>query len=323
MNGAATPEKPSDSSPSKSMRMKGILIGGAGLLATIIVILLYVRYNQFYVSTEDAMIDGNIVLVSANMTGRVMTLPVNIGDPVQKGDLLARVDTTGFGALQSIGQRNVAAFGDLERTRTQEVSLKVRLANAKRDLDRGEALRKGGYITDSDLDHLRSAYEDLSAQLAEIKKLDFVNRTALETTESHPLNYTIHSPLNGQVAERIAQVGQVVSKGQAVVSLVDPRDTWVTAKVKETRMGRVRIGQKVDIMIDAYPGRKFHGHVFQVLPTSAAAISLLPPENASGTFVKVTQRVPVRITIDDARDIVLRPGLSSEIRIHVRDGSPW
>ena len=103
----------------------------------------------------------------------------------------------------------------------------------------------------------------------------------------------------------------------------DPKDTWVTAKVKETRMGHVRVGQKVDITIDAYPGRKFHGHVFQILPTSAAAISLLPPENASGTFVKVTQRVPVRISIDDAKDVVLRPGLSTEIRIHIRDGSPW
>jgi len=323
MSGLAGSQEVSPPSAPVKGRKRGVLIGAAGLLATIVVILLYVRYNQFYVATEDSMIDGNIVLVSANMTGRVMTLPVNIGDPVRKGDLLARIDTTGFGALQNIGQRNVAAFGDLERTKAQEVSLTVRLANARRDLERGEALRKGGFITESDLDHLRTVFEDLSAQLSEVRKLEFVNRTALETTESHPLNYTIHSPLNGQVAERIAQVGQVVSRGQAVVSLVDPMDTWVTAKVKETRMGKVRVGQKVDISIDAYPGRKFHGHVFQILPTSAAAISLLPPENASGTFVKVTQRVPVRISIDDAAGVVLRPGLSTEIRIHVKQGSPW
>nr|EES51506.1 MAG: secretion protein HlyD family protein [Leptospirillum ferrodiazotrophum] len=304
-------------------RRRGIIIGVAGLLATAVIALLYMRYNEFYVSTEDSMVDGDIVMVSANTRGRVMTLPVNMGDPVHKGDLLARIDTTGFGALESIGQRNVSAFGDLARTKAQEVSLSVRLANARRDLARGEALRKGGFITDSDLDHLRTVVDDLNAQLAEIRKLAFVNRTALETTESHPLNYTIHSPLDGQVAERIVQVGQVVSRGQAVVSLVDPKDTWVTAKVKETRMGHVRVGQKVDITIDAYPGRKFHGHVFQILPTSAAAISLLPPENASGTFVKVTQRVPVRISIDDARDVVLRPGLSTEVRIHIRDGSPW
>ncbi|MGC8529035.1 MAG: HlyD family secretion protein [Leptospirillia bacterium] len=304
-------------------RKRGIIIGVAGLLVTVIIALLYMRYNEFYVSSEDSMVDGDIVMVSANTRGRVMTLPVNMGDPVHRGDLLARIDTTGFGALESIGQRNVSAFGDLARTKAQEVSLTVRLANARRDLARGEALRKGGFITDSDLDHLRTVVDDLNAQLAEIRKLAFVNRTALETTESHPLNYTIHSPLDGQVAERLVQVGQVVSRGQAIVSLVDPKDTWVTAKVKETRMGHVRVGQKVDITIDAYPGRKFHGHVFQILPTSAAAISLLPPENASGTFVKVTQRVPVRISLDDAKDVVLRPGLSTEIRIHIRDGSPW
>ena len=321
MSGVQT-GKPPEPGVARTKR-RGVIIGGLGLVATVIIALLYMRYNQFYVSTEDSMVDGDIVMVSANTTGRVMTLPVNMGDPVHKGDLLARIDTTGFGALESIGQRNVTAFGDLARTKAQEVSLSVRLANARRDLARGEALRKGGFITDSDLDHLRTTVDDLEAQLVEIRKLAYVNRTALETTESHPLNYTIHSPLDGQVAERIVQVGQVVSRGQAVVSLVDPRDTWVTAKVKETRMGHVRIGQKVDITIDAYPGRKFHGHVFQILPTSAAAISLLPPENASGTFVKVTQRVPVRITIDDGKDVVLRPGLSTEIRIHIKEGSPW
>lgn len=313
-----------DPSPkSQTGRRKGIVIGIGGILITIVVILLYVRYSSFYVATEDAMIDGNIVIVSANMAGRVMALPVNIGDPVRKGQLLARIDTTGFGALRSINERNVSAFGDLERTRAQEVSIKVRLENAKRELARGEALRKGGFITLSDLDHLRTSADDLSAQLAEFRKLEYMNRTALETTESHPLNYTMHSPLDGQVAERIAQIGQVVSRGQAVVSLVDPRDTWVTAKIKETRMGKVHLGQKVDVTIDAYPGRSFHGHVYQILPTSAGAISLLPPENASGTFVKVTQRIPVRIALDDAGGVILRPGLSTEIRIHIRKGAPW
>ena len=321
MSGEQT-EKASGAGPGRTRR-RGVVVGVVGLIATVVIAFLYMRYKQFYVSTEDAMVDGDIVMVSANATGRVMTLPVNMGDPVHKGDLLARIDTTGFNALESIGRRNVSAFGDLARTKAQEVSLSVRLANARRDLARGEALRKGGFITDSDLDHLKTMVDDLESQLVEIRKLDYVNRTALETTESHPLNYTIHSPLDGQVAERIVQVGQVVSRGQAVISLVDPKDTWVTAKVKETRMGHVRVGQKVDITIDAYPGKKFHGRVFQILPTSAAAISLLPPENASGTFVKVTQRVPVRIAFDDAGDVVLRPGLSTEVRIHIRDGSPW
>ena len=321
MSGEQT-DKATIAGPGRTRR-RGVVVGVVGLIATVVIAFLYMRYKQFYVSTEDAMVDGDIVMVSANATGRVMTLPVNMGDPVHKGDLLARIDTTGFNALESIGRRNVSAFGDLARTKAQEVSLSVRLANARRDLARGEALRKGGFITDSDLDHLKTMVDDLESQLVEIRKLDYVNRTALETTESHPLNYTIHSPLDGQVAERIVQVGQVVSRGQAVISLVDPKDTWVTAKVKETRMGHVRVGQKVDITIDAYPGKKFHGHVFQILPTSAAAISLLPPENASGTFVKVTQRVPVRIAFDDAGDVVLRPGLSTEVRIHIRDGSPW
>ncbi len=295
----------------------------AGFLVTLLVYGLYVRYNAFYVSTEDSAVDGNVILISANTTGRVLELPFNQGDPVGKGMELARIDTTGFRNLQQINQTNEAAFTDLQNAVSQVESLKVQLKNAVTQYERGIKLRKGGFITAQDLDNLKTAVDDTSARLMQSRRVVLADKIRLEITETHPLNYTVHSPIDGQVAERIAQIGEVISPGQALLSVVDLHDIWVTAKVKETRMGHVKVGQPVDIDVDTFSGHRFHGHVDRILPVSAATVSLLPPENASGTFVKVIQRIPVRIRIDDPGKYKLRPGMSTEIRIHIRPGSPW
>ncbi len=294
-----------------------------GLLATVVIFLMYERYNQFYVTTEDSAVDGNIVLISANAAGRVMELPLNQGDPVSKGMELARIDTTGFRSLGMINENNQRAYKDLQNAISSEASLEILLSNAQSQYKRGIRLRQGGFITAQDLENLRTAVEEDHVRMIQAKKLVLAERMSLEITEAHPLNYTVHSPVPGQVAERIAQIGEVVSAGQPLLSVVDPTDIWVTAKVKETRMFSVKVGQPVDIDIDTYSGHRFHGHVARILPVSAAAVSLLPPENASGTFVKVIQRIPVRIRIDDPGTFSLRPGMSAEVRIHIRKGSPW
>ncbi len=304
-------------------RSPKVWIPVAGLVATFLIYAAYTRYNAFYVSTEDSAVDGNIVLVSANANGRVMEFPLNQGDPVVKGEELARIDTTGFQRLRQINESNQSAFKDLQKAISTEESLKVLLLNAESQYRRGVRLRKGGFITAQDLENLRTAVDDDHSRLLQAKKVVLSERMRLEITESHPLNYTVHSPIDGQVAERIAQIGEVVAPGQPLLSVVNPGDIWITAKVKETRMTHVRVGQPVDIDVDTYPDRKFHGHVDRILPVSAAAVSLLPPENASGTFVKVIQRIPVRIHIDDAGSYTLRPGMSTEVRIHIRKGSPW
>jgi membrane fusion protein (multidrug efflux system) len=300
---------------SASLKSPKVWVPLSGFLITLLVYGLYVRYNEFYVSTEDSAVDGNVILISANT--------FNQGDPVVKGMELARIDTTGFRNLQQINQTNQAAFTDLQNAVSQVESLKVQLKNAVTQYERGIKLRKGGFITAQDLDNLKTAVDDTSARLMQSRRVVLADKIRLEITETHPLNYTVHSPVDGQVAERIAQIGEVISPGQALLSVVDPHDIWVTAKVKETRMGHVKVGQLVDIDVDTYSGHRFHGHVDRIIPVSAATVSLLPPENASGTFVKVIQRIPVRIHIDDPGTYNLRPGMSTEIRIHIRQGSPW
>jgi len=310
-------------SPLRSLLSPKKLIPILGVIGTIVVVVLYSRYLDYYVTAEDAMVDGNIILISANTQGRIMSLPLNIGDPVTKGMELARIDITGYHALSGINRVNATEYRNLESSLKDKESLALREKQAKDDYDRGVKLHKNGFITQQDLETLKTRWQDLAVQLYRTRKLVMTDQVALSISESHPLNYTVHSPINGQVVERIGQIGQVVSPGQPILSVSDPGVFWILAKIKETRMGHVKVGQPVDIDIDTYPSRKFHGHVERILPTSAAEISLLPAENASGTFVKVVQRIPVRIQVDDAKSEKLLPGMSAEIKIHIRKGSPW
>jgi membrane fusion protein (multidrug efflux system) len=136
------------------------------------------------------------------------------------------------------------------------------------------------------------------------------------------LSYTrIYSPINGYVGEKSAEVGQTVSPGMTVMTLIPsgPGQIYITADYKETELGDMRVGQPVDISVDAYKGVTFHGHVVSINPASQNTYALIPSQNATGNFVKVTQRIPVRISIDDMRaSMPLRPGMSVETYVRVR-----
>ncbi len=133
------------------------------------------------------------------------------------------------------------------------------------------------------------------------------------------LSYThIYSPIDGYVGEKSAEVGQTIGAGITLMTIV-PHRIFITANYKETQMGKMRVGQKVDIKVDAYKGVTFHGHVASINPASENTYALVPAQNASGNFVKVTQRIPVRIEVDDPRsDMPLRPGMSVETYVNVK-----
>ena len=133
------------------------------------------------------------------------------------------------------------------------------------------------------------------------------------------LNYThIYSAIDGYVGEKSAEVGQTVGAGITLMTIV-PHRVYITANYKETQMGRMRVGQPVDVHVDAYKGVTFHGHVASINPASENTYALVPAQNASGNFVKVTQRIPVRIDVDDMRaDLPLRPGMSVETYVNVK-----
>jgi len=134
------------------------------------------------------------------------------------------------------------------------------------------------------------------------------------------LQYTrIYSPIDGYVGEKSAQIGQTVSAGMNLMTVIPSKDIFVTANYKETAVGAIHVGQEADIFVDAYPGHTFHGHVISINPASQNTYALIPSQNATGNFVKVTQRIPVRISIDDFNSkMPLRPGMSVEADVKVR-----
>ncbi len=145
-----------------------------------------------------------------------------------------------------------------------------------------------------------------------------VARAQLDLAQRDVLYTRIRSPINGFIGERDAEIGETIAAGMKLLTVIPAQGLFITANYKETQMGNIRVGESVDVNVDAYHGVTFHGHVISINPASENTYAIVPSQNASGNFVKVTQRVPVRISIDDPRsDMPLRPGMSVETYIQV------
>lgn len=177
----------------------------------------------------------------------------------------------------------------------------------------GTLIRVGPQVTGQ----LKEVYVDEGREVRAGEPLARLDDQTLAAGVSVDLTY-IKSPITGTVLKRLANPGEIVAPGQAVVMVADLRQVYITANVEETDLGKVQPGQFVDFTVDSFPGVRFTGRVQQVGEATAATFSLLPTRTTSGTFTKVVQRVPVKIAIDDYQGRRLLPGLSAVVRIHVR-----
>ncbi|MGQ9531473.1 MAG: HlyD family secretion protein [Desulfotomaculales bacterium] len=177
----------------------------------------------------------------------------------------------------------------------------------------GTLIRVGPQVTGQ----LKEVYVDEGREVRAGEPLARLDDQTLAAGVSVDLTY-IKSPITGTVLKRLANPGEMVAPGQAVVMVADLRQVYITANVEETDLGKVRPGQFVDFTVDSFPGVRFTGRVQQIGEATAATFSLLPTRTTSGTFTKVVQRVPVKIAIDDYQGRRLLPGLSAVVRIHVR-----
>ncbi len=198
---------------------------------------------------------------------------------------------------------------DAARAEAAAASSELQAAENAVTAARAQEEAAGGGVTTAQ-GRLAQASDTSQAQAAEAQ-LDLALRD---------LRYThISSPIDGFVGEKNAEIGQTIAAGEVLMTLVPSKDIFITANYKETQMGNMRVGQPVDIHVDAYRGVTFHGHVVSINPASENTYALVPSQNATGNFVKVTQRIPVRISIDDPRsDMPLRPGMSVETYVKVR-----
>jgi membrane fusion protein (multidrug efflux system) len=271
-----------------------------------------------YVTSDDAFIDANRVAVSTKVLGRIDTLTVSEGDTVRAGQVLVRLDDTDLRA--QMNQARAAFALALENIALANVSLQ----KAQLDFKRASAQINDNVITKEQYDHAQSELESAKARYNISVAQSNSTKAQIGIIETQLRNTVIASPMNGVVSKRWALPGDVVSPGQPVFTVYDLQNIWVTANLEETSIGLLRSADKVEMSVDAYSQVKFSGQLLQVGTNTASQFSLIPPNNASGNFTKVTQRVPVKISIKavsgqtDLRDVQLLPGMSVEVKVKVR-----
>jgi len=302
-------------------KRKGVLIPFFIIMVAAIGAIYWYVGQLGYVSTDDAFIDGNKLSISSKMLDRITALNVDEGDSVTQGQLLVQLDTTDLDARKS----QAAAMLDLAK---ESITLaKVKLEKAQEDFDRAEKQYNDKIIPKEQYDHAQKALQAAKAEYnIDITKIS-TSQAQLNVIKTDLLNTKIYAPMNGVVAKRWVLKGDVVSPGQPIFTIYNLKNIWVTADLEETKLASIHIGNKVDISVDAYPDQKFEGKVFQIGSNTASEFALIPPSNAAGNFTKITQRVPIKISIthvnvkgqkNSGDPIKLLPGMSVEIKAKIK-----
>lgn len=287
----------------------------------------YLLYILSYQSTDDAFIEGHVAAISPRVPGHVLNVHVNDNQQVKAGDLLIELDPADYQArLDSERASLEAAKAAAQQSHAQIAAAEAAAQRTSLDLKRYEQLVASDSATKQRLDYAAADAKAAMAQLEAAKKQAAAadakvmqNEAALRQAEL-ALSYTkIIAPQNGLVTKKSVEIGEYVTVGQPLLAIVG-KDVWVVANYKETQLRHMRIGQKAVITIDAYPGKKLNGHVDSIQAGTGARFSLLPAENATGNYVKVVQRVPVKIVFDEEPNapVKLAPGMSVVPEVQVR-----
>lgn len=330
------------------------LTGAAVLVVGLAVGVYYFQCVAPYQSTDDAFIEGHVVPIAAKVPGYVSNVLITDNQEVKKGDILLTIDSRDY--QTSVAQ----ARADLAAARSQllESQAQVKVSEAKvaeaqagviaadaenqraaDDLKRYVSVDRSAVSRsafDTAQSRARTAGADLEAARSQAQAAEAeaaLSEAGVETATAtvqqaqaklHQaelnLSYTeVTAPETGRVTRRTVEQGAYIQPGQSLMAIV-PNDYWVTANFKEIQLTHMRPGQPVEIEVDAYPGHKFKGHIDSIQSGSGARFSLFPPENATGNYIKVVQRVPVKIVFDDDPDsrLALGPGMSVDPKVRVK-----
>jgi membrane fusion protein, multidrug efflux system len=348
-------EKAGDKKPWQGSRRRRSLIlllaiGGVILAALAVA---WWLHAQNYESTDDAFIDARTVQISAQVGAAIVEVPVTDNQVVEAGTELVRLDDRDYVAQRDQAQAQVnqaqasvenltaqiaAQQAKIDQANKQVVQAQATLTFAQQQAERYQQLATKGSGTVEQAQQYASQMQQNEAGLAasqanadatqkQVSVLQAQRDLAygqlaqahatLEQAQANLARTIITAPVAGRVTKLTAAKGGYAAVGQTLMMFV-PRDIWVTANFKETQLKLMRPGQPVEIAIDAYPGRTFTGHVDSVQSGSGTAFSLLPAENATGNYVKIVQRVPVKIVFDKPPDVLLGPGMSVVPTVKVR-----
>ncbi|MES2033986.1 MAG: HlyD family secretion protein [Pseudomonadota bacterium] len=332
-----------------------LIVGGVVGLAILIGGGFWWLNKQHFETTDNAFVQADTVQVSPQVSGYVVEVLVSDNEHVEAGQVVARIDPTTFQARYDQAVANaealeaaISAVDDkaaLEQAMIAERAAGVASARAESgrmqaDLKRYGDLSAKGWVSDQKLQTVRAGAEQSSATVAQAQAaLEAERRSAasLGSAKAQTIaaaaaaraavqqarldleRTVIRAPAAGVVGARSLRPGQLVQPGAALMSIVPLGQTYVVANFKETQMGRLRIGQRVEVKADAFGDEPIAAHVESFAPATGQEFALIPVENAVGNFTKVTQRVPVRIVIDKPAGVGLRPGLSVSVKVDVRD----
>lgn len=307
-------------------------------------------YSSGKISTDDARVKNNIVNVSTKVSGQVEDILVKEGEHVEAGQIIAKIDSAALKIQVEQAEANLAsaqaklaslqAGNRHQQVAQSQASLEqaaANLDNARRNYDRSSSLYEEGAIAAQQRDSAQTALKVAQAQYdAAAEGLSLINEgateqdrkfaeaqvleaaAALKNAELQLNNSVIKAPISGNVAKASMDSGEMAAVGQTLFSITNPQDAWIEVNVEETDIGKIKSGQPVDFKIDAYPGKNFKGEVFEVGDATGSQFALLPSDNATGNFTKVTQRITVKVKVLDAGNVVLKPGMSAVVDIHTR-----
>jgi membrane fusion protein (multidrug efflux system) len=338
----------------RSRTKKRIALLVAALVACVAAALYYLLFIAPFESTDDAFIDGHVTQVASQVAGRVARVLVNDNQFVNAGEVLAQIEPSDYEAkleqeranLASAQSRLAQASAQLtvdrakaEQERANVLAAQAEAARAEADSKRYEAIGTSG-VSQSQIDLAATQARSTAANLTAARSKELaaeaqvsldqasIQTAAAEVKRSEAmvqqaeldLSYTqVKAQESGYVTRKTVEAGSYAQPGQALLAIVQ-REVWVVANFKETQLTHMRPGQPVRVRVDAYPHLKLTGHVDSVQSGSGARFSLFPPENATGNYVKVVQRVPVKIVLNNlfGGNVVLGPGMSVEPKVRVR-----
>lgn len=357
---APAPSAPAAAAP-KSGKRKFVLMGVGLLLALAAASYAgyYTLVGRFYISTDDAYVRANNTMLGARVAGHIAAILAGDNTPVRAGDIVFRIDdgdykiaveaaatkiATQQATIDRIGRQVAALDSQVAQARAQLVSAEAGLKRADLDYERQQALSSKGFasratfesseagrdqgaaavkaakaaydVAVSNVDVAKAQQAEAQAQLAELK-------TTLAKAE-RDLSFTaVRAPVNGTFSNRLVNTGDFVAVGQRLGNIVPLDDVYIDANFKETQLKRIRPGQPVTIKVDAYGMRKFSGVVDSIAAGAGSVFTLLPPDNATGNFTKIVQRVPVRIRVPKsvAKQNLLRAGMSVYATVDTNKGA--
>ncbi len=338
-------DKPKKSSRGMLLRIVAVVV----VLGIIAWVLWYFLDGRWHESTDDAYVNGNVVMITPQIAGTVITIGADDGALVHAGDVLVKLDPSDAEVQVAEAKANLAntvrkvrgLYSSVDGAKADLAQRVVAVQKARADFNRRRELAKSGAISAEELSHARDALDSAESGVNSAQQQYQTNKVLIDDTvvASHPdvqaasaklraayldeVRTTLVAPVDGYVAKRSVQVGQRVMPGTALMAVVPLHGVWIDANFKETQLTKMRIGQPVEVESDVYGGAvKYKGKIESLGVGTGSAFSLLPAQNATGNWIKIVQRIPVRVFFNDQQTLdkhPLRLGMSVTVDVGLHD----